>query len=135
MLASLLASFRTSGGHCDLTDMHLLPTSPSHLHIYRASEYLPKHLVGSKGASFSVYETALQDALGINVPLWDWLETKVPIDQVQSEGPGYPSVPDTSNCNLEPDEEGLVHRPELSNFSLAMAGGGNASGAAHAYGE
>ncbi|KAL8784354.1 MAG: hypothetical protein Q9213_004006 [Squamulea squamosa] len=103
------------------------------LHIYRASEYLPKYLLGTKGASFDVCDTALQDALGIDVPLWEWMAKKVPVDQIQGNGPGYPSVPDISNCNLAPDEDGLVFRPELNNFALAMAGGGKASGAAHAF--
>ncbi|KAL8850368.1 MAG: hypothetical protein Q9221_004688 [Calogaya cf. arnoldii] len=76
------------------------------LHVYRASEYLPKYLVGTKGASFDVCDTPLQDALGIDVPLWEWMAKKVPIDQIQSNGPGYPSVPDVSNCTLTPDEEG-----------------------------
>ena len=79
-------------------------------------------------------DTALQDALGIDVPLWEWMAKKVPIDQIQCDGPGYPSVPDVSNCVLTPDEKGLVFRPELNNFALAMAGGGKASGAAHAFG-
>ncbi|EAS33659.3 O-methyltransferase [Coccidioides immitis RS] len=103
------------------------------LHVFRASEYLPKYLLGGKGASYDVCETALQDALGIEVPLWEWMAKKVPIHQVQCDGPGYPSVPDISNCGITPDDQGLVYRPELSNFALAMAGGGNASGAAHAF--
>lgn len=60
---------------------------------------------------------------------------KVPVDRIQCDGPGYPGVPDISNGALTPDEEGLVFRPELSKFALAMAGGGKASGAAHAFGE
>ncbi|GKZ28708.1 hypothetical protein AbraIFM66950_011775 [Aspergillus brasiliensis] len=103
------------------------------LHVYRASEYLPRYLLGSKGASYDVRETALQEAIGIDVPLWEWLAKKVPLDQVQAKGPGYPSVPDVSNCNLIPDDDGMVLRPELNNFALAMAGGGKASGAAHAF--
>ncbi|KAK2834889.1 hypothetical protein FQN49_006815 [Arthroderma sp. PD_2] len=103
------------------------------LHIYRASEYLPKYLLGEHGASYDVCETALQDGLGIDVPLWDWMAKKVSKDQVRCGGQGYPSVPDISNCNYTPDEQGLGHRPELNNFALAMAGGGKASGAAHAF--
>ncbi|KAL8940715.1 MAG: hypothetical protein Q9216_002665 [Gyalolechia sp. 2 TL-2023] len=103
------------------------------LHVYRAAEYLPKYLLGSKGASFDVSETALQDSLGIEVPAWEWMAKKVPVDQIQGDRPGYPSVPDVSNCNIVPDEEGLVLRPELNNFALAMVGGGKASGAAHAF--
>ncbi|KAL8996752.1 MAG: hypothetical protein Q9169_003823 [Polycauliona sp. 2 TL-2023] len=92
------------------------------------------YLLGSKGGSFDVCETALQESLGIDVPLWEWMAKKIPIDQIQGDGPGYPSVPDVASCNLEPDEEGLVFRPELNNFALAMAGGGKTSGAAHAFG-
>lgn len=55
---------------------------------------------------------------------------KVPSDQVQGDGPGYPSVPEVSNCNRVPGEEGLVFRPKLDNFE-----GGKASGAAHTFGE
>lgn len=80
-------------------------------------------------------ETAFQDALCIDESLWDWLEKKVAVDQVQCEGPGYPSVPDISNWNLRPDEEGLVHRPELNNFGQAMAGAGNAVCRAHVFGK
>lgn len=80
-------------------------------------------------------ETAWQDAVGIDVPLWEWMAKKVSIDQIQGDGPGYPSVPDVFNCNLVIEEEDLVSRLELNNFALAMAGGGKVSGAAHAFGE
>ncbi|KAI4225567.1 MAG: hypothetical protein L6R36_003818 [Xanthoria steineri] len=103
------------------------------LQVYRAAEYLPKYLLGPKGASLDVCETALQDGLGIDVPSWEWMAKKVPVDQIRCDGPGYPSVPDLSDCVLTPDKEGLVSRPELNNFALAMAGGGKASGAAHAF--
>ncbi|KAI4098278.1 MAG: hypothetical protein LQ339_006537 [Xanthoria mediterranea] len=105
----------------------------SNLHIYRAAEYLPKYLLGPKGASLDARETALQDALGIDVSLWEWMAQKVPVDRIQCDGPGYPGVPDICNGALPPDQEGLVSRPKLSKFALAMAGGGKASGAAHAF--
>jgi hypothetical protein len=106
----------------------------SGLHIYAASEYLPKYLVGEKGASYKVDETPFQNAVGTYKPLWDWMTERMPADQVGSNGPGYPSVPDLSNCNVAPDEKGLFGRPELDNFALAMVGGGKTSGAAHAFG-
>lgn len=92
-------------------------------------------MIGNKGASYDVAETAFQQSLGVNVPIWDWLSKKVPIEQVQCDGPGYPSVPDISNCNIVPDEDGLVERPELNYFAVAMPAAGNAYGASHAFGK
>ncbi|KAL1850966.1 hypothetical protein Daus18300_012757 [Diaporthe australafricana] len=73
-------------------------------------------------------------AMGTDKPLFDWLSEKLPPSQIVSDGPGYPGVPDTSNWDISPDSEGLVNRPELGNFALAMVAGGTTSGAAHAYG-
>lgn len=73
--------------------------------------------------------------MGTTKPFFDWLSEKLPPSQVASDSPGYPGVPDLSNWDLEPDNEGLVARPEMANFSLAMVAGGNTSGAAHAFGK
>ncbi|KAI2622395.1 S-adenosyl-L-methionine-dependent methyltransferase [Hypoxylon sp. NC1633] len=103
------------------------------LHIYAASEHLPRYLVGPKGASYKVEETALQDAMGTDKPLWEWMTERLPSNQIVSDGPGYPSVPDLSKFNVTFDHKGLIGRPELDNFAMAMVGGGKTSGAAHAF--
>ncbi|KAI1367012.1 S-adenosyl-L-methionine-dependent methyltransferase [Xylaria arbuscula] len=103
------------------------------LHLYAASEHLPRYLLGPKGASYKVEETAMQDAMGMNIPLWEWMAQRLPSDEVISDGPGYPGVPDLSNTNVTFDHKGHIARPELENFALAMVGGGKASGAAHAF--
>ena len=56
-------------------------------------------------------------------------------DQISPKsGVGYPGVPSAANVNVKPDANGLVTRPELENFGLAMIGGGKTSGAAHPFG-
>ena len=87
-----------------------------------------------KGKSYKAEETAFQNAMGSDKPVWDWMTERLPSDQVISDGPGYPGVPDLSKCGVAFDHKGLVGRPELENFALAMLGGGKASGAAHAFG-
>lgn len=100
-----------------------------------AAEHLPRYLVGPKGASYKVEETAFHHAMGTDRPLWEWMTQRLPSDQVTSDGPGYPGVPELANFPVSFDHKGLVGRPELGNFALAMLGGGQASGTAHAYGE
>lgn len=90
--------------------------------------------MGPKGASYKVEETPFQNAVGTDKPLWEWMAEKLPPDQVVSDGPGYPGVPDLSKYDILPDHQGLVSRPELGNFALAMVGGGKTSGTAHAFG-
>jgi hypothetical protein len=90
--------------------------------------------VGPKGASYKVNETAFHNAMGTDKPLWEWMTQRLPSNQVTSDGPGYPGVPELARCEPTIDQQGLVGRPELSNFALAMVGGGRASGAAHAFG-
>jgi hypothetical protein len=80
-----------------------------------------------------VNETAFHNAMGTDKPLWEWMTEKHPPEKVVSDGPGYPGVPDLSIWNVATDEPGLVSRPELENFALAMVGGGKTSGAAHAF--
>lgn len=81
-------------------------------------------------------ETAFQNTVGIDKPLWEWMSERVPSDHLVSDGPGCPGVSDLSNYpSLAFDHDGRVERPELQNFALAMMGGGKASGAAHAHGE
>lgn len=79
-------------------------------------------------------ETAFQNTVGIDKPLWEWMSERVPSDHLVSDGPGCPGVSDLSNYpSLAFDHDGRVERPELQNFALAMMGGGKASGAAHAH--
>ena len=60
----------------------------------------------------------------------------MPPEQVSPKnGVGYPGVPSAANVNITPDAKGLVTRPELENFGLAMIGGGKTSGAAHPFGQ
>lgn len=73
--------------------------------------------------------------MGTNRPIFDWLAERLSLSQVVRDGPGYPGVPDLSNWDLEPDDQGLVSRPEMGNFALAMVAGGKTSGAAHAFGK
>ncbi|KAK4653881.1 hypothetical protein QC762_511060 [Podospora pseudocomata] len=103
------------------------------LHVSAAAEHLPRYLVGPKGASYKVEETAFHHAMGTDRPLWEWMTQRLPSDQVTSDGPGYPGVPELANFPVSFDHKGLVGRPELENFALAMLGGGQASGTAHAY--
>lgn len=102
--------------------------------IYTASDHLPKYLLSKKGASYDVTETAFQCAVGTTKPRWDWLAERIPPKQVSPEtGVGYPGVPSAANVKVKPDNFGLVTRPELENFGLAMIGGGKTSGAAHPF--
>ncbi|KAL4789761.1 S-adenosyl-L-methionine-dependent methyltransferase [Aspergillus venezuelensis] len=101
------------------------------LDIYTASDQLPKYLLGEHGTSYKVNQTAWQNAVGTNRARWDWLAERVFLHQVRPPGAPYPGLPDIKH--LCPDANGLVTRPELDNFGLAMAGGGKVSGAAHAY--
>lgn len=57
----------------------------------------------------------------------------MPVEQLGSQGPGYPGLPGRVKTSGEKD--GLVSRPELEVFGLAMLGGGMVFGAAHPYGE
>lgn len=104
------------------------------MHISASAEHLPRHLVGPKGASYKVNETPFQSAMDTDKPLWEWMTERLPSDKVTSDGPGYPGVPELANWDVSFDHKGLVARPELQNFGLAMVGGGMASGAAHAFG-
>lgn len=105
------------------------------LHIYAASEHLPRYLLGSKDAAYKVNETAFHDAMATDKPLWEWMTERCPPDQDVSNGPIYPSVPDFSDCDTTVDADGCIGRPELDNFALAMVAGGKTSGAAHAFGK
>lgn len=80
-------------------------------------------------------ETAFQEAVGTIKPRWDWLAERAPPKKITNADIGYPGVPDPKNWILRPDSKGLVGRPELENFGLAMVGGGMVSGAAHPFGE
>lgn len=58
-----------------------------------------------------------------------------PPDQVVSNGPSYPGVPDLSDYDTTVDADRCIGRPELDNFALAMVAGGKTLGAAHAFGK
>lgn len=104
--------------------------------VYAASERFPKSLLGPKGASYDVMETAWQEAMGTNKSRWDWLSEKVNPEHIINNDVGYSGVPDPKRWNyLQPDSEGLIKRPELDNFSLAMVGGGKVSGSSLPFGK
>lgn len=115
--------------------MTIVQRSPhSSINFYAASERLPRYLLGPRGSSYKVTETALTEALGTDKPYWDWLGEKVKPDQINKSG-GHSGVPDPSLSNLKPDENGLVHRPELEIFRLGMVGGGKVNGSALPFGQ
>lgn len=117
----------------------LTPASASNLDLYTASDHLPAYLLGEKGASYRVDETAFQEALGTPKPRWDWLEEKLPLEALSAKGVGYPGLPSLRKTrkgqNGNAGEQTLVARPELETFGLAMLGGGKVFGAAHPYGQ
>ncbi len=103
------------------------------LDLYSASDHLPRALSDpKKGPSYDVTETAFQDAVGTSKPRWEWLEEKVPAEELRSKSSGYPGVP---GLDMAPrNGETLISRPELAVFGLAMLGGGRVFGVAHIYG-
>ena len=107
------------------------------LDLYTASDHLPKYLLGEKGHSYKVNETAWQDAIGTSKPRWDWLEEKHSLnDLIVSNGAGYPGLPGLEQRDVNGvSREDLVSRPEHEVFGLAMLGGGLVFGAAHPYGK
>ena len=107
------------------------------LDLYTASDQMPKHLLGEKGHSYKVDETAWQDAVGTTKPRWDWLEEKrSPKDLIAATGAGYPGSISIKQENVTEDSnDELVNRPEHEVFGLAMLGGGLVFGAAHPYGK
>lgn len=106
----------------------------SNLDLYTASDHLPKYLLGKKGASYKVDETPFQEAVGTTKPRWEWLEEKIPADQLALGGTGYPGIPDATEVINGAQKGGLVTRPEHEVFGLAMLGGGMVFGSAHPYG-
>lgn len=106
------------------------------LDIYTASDHLPKHLLGEKGHSYQVDETAFQDAVGTVKSRWDWLEEKhAPDNLLASTVTGYPGLPSLKQDMNRVSKEKLINRPEHGVFGLAMLGGGLVFGAAHPYGK
>ena len=107
------------------------------LDLYTASDQLPKYLLGEKGHSYKIDETAWQDAIGTSKPRWDWLEEKHSLnDLMGSSGAGYPGLPSFKQKEVNGvSKERLASRPELEVFGLAMLGGGLVFGAAHPYGK
>ena len=86
----------------------------------------------------------MQLATGTSKPLWEWFEEKITVKDVLdgNTGPdgrssGYPGV---FGSELEAAVRGkntneLIPRPEISNFGLAMIGGGRVHTEAHLYGK
>ncbi|PMD30938.1 S-adenosyl-L-methionine-dependent methyltransferase [Hyaloscypha variabilis F] len=100
------------------------------LDVFSAADHLPKTLSHpEKGKSYSVSETALQDALGITVPRWEWIREKTTVGDINTQKVGYPGYP----SRVEGKDEDVVDRPELEIFGLAMAGGGSVFGQSHVY--
>ena len=120
----------------------------SNLDLFTASEHLPSYLLGSKGDSYKVNETAFQDALGTSKPRWEWLEESIDLSQTAENGRGlgYPGVPDLhsklrsallrdNHLEANGSHNQFSSRPELDVFGLAMVGGGRVFGAAHPHGK
>nr|POE77916.1 o-methyltransferase geda [Quercus suber] len=104
------------------------------LDLYTASDHLPATLLDPhKGPSYDVAQTAWQNAIGTDLPRWDWLEQKVEASQLKSLGVGYPGLPSLATTETNGDTE-LIPRPEHQIFGLAMVGGGRVFGAAHLFG-
>jgi hypothetical protein len=103
----------------------------SGLEVYTASDHLPKTLSHPvKGASYSVSETAFQDALGTTKPRWEWIREKTTISEINEQMVGYPGYP----SRIQGEGQEVVNRPELEIFELAMTGGGQVFGECHVYG-
>ena len=105
--------------------------------LYTSSDHLPSTLLSpTKGPSYQVEDTAFQNAVGTTKPRWEWLEEKVPREQLGCQGAGYPGLPARDKTSGDEGKGNhLVSRPELELFGLAMLGGGLVFGAAHPYGE
>ncbi|KAL9599305.1 MAG: hypothetical protein Q9219_003932 [cf. Caloplaca sp. 3 TL-2023] len=105
--------------------------------LYTASDHLPRTMLDpGKGKSYDVVNTAFQSAVDTSKPRWEWLEEKIPAQELLSPmGQGYPGAfgPDTQVAVKSKDSEGLVKRPELATFGLAMLGGGRVTGTAHLF--
>lgn len=103
---------------------------------YSASDFLPKHLLGPKGHSYQLEDTAWQDAIGTTHSRWDWLEEKVSYGSLAKSSGGYPGVPNGSDLFKSMNgvsSSKLVNRPEHEVMGLAMLGGGFVFGSAHPY--
>ncbi|KAL8931961.1 MAG: hypothetical protein Q9216_007011 [Gyalolechia sp. 2 TL-2023] len=105
--------------------------------FFTASDNLPHTLLDPKtGYSYDVDKTATQSAVGTTKPRWEWLEEKVPPQKLLApSGQGYPGAfgPDVETALQSKDPDGLVERPELATFGLAMLGGGRVTGTAHLF--
>ena len=106
--------------------------------LYTASDHLPRTLLDpKKGKSYEVEETAVQSAVGTTKPRWEWLEETIPGQELLNpSGQAYPGAfgPDLQAALQSTDAQGLVKRPELATFGLAMLGGGRVTGTAHLFG-
>ncbi|KAL4890073.1 S-adenosyl-L-methionine-dependent methyltransferase [Aspergillus ambiguus] len=105
--------------------------------LYSASDALPRALLDPKiGPSYSVRETAWQEAVGTTKERWNWLEESVTAADLKNgtsgayPGPFGPYV----MAALQDRKEGESgRRPELDIFGLAMLGGGRVFGVAHLF--
>lgn len=106
--------------------------------LYTASDRLPRTLLDPKrGQSYDVDSTAFQSAVGTTKPRWEWLEGRIPAQELlDPSGQGYPGAfgPDVQIALDSEDTDGLVKRPEHATFGLAMLGGGRVTGTAHLFG-
>lgn len=118
----------------------------SNLDLFTACDHLPNYLLGSKGSSYKVNETAFQEAVGTTKPRWEWLEQKIIPGMTPNETQGYPGMPGlytkehvngltNGQAKIEHRAGEAVPRPELEVFGLAMVGGGMVYGAAHPHGK
>lgn len=78
-------------------------------------------------------ETAFQEAVGTSKSRWEWLEEKVPVNELRSEHASHPGFFDSTIYAVN-DGESVMSRPELDVFGLAMLGGGVVCGTAHVHG-
>lgn len=107
------------------------------LDLYKASDQLPRYLLGKKRNSRKFNETAWQDAVGTSKSRRDWLKDKhSQNDLIVANGAGYPGLPSLKQNDVDGvSKEDMASRPEHEPFGLAMLGGGLAFGAAHPYGK
>ncbi len=113
--------------------------------MYSASAFLPAALTDAeRGPSYDVTRTALQEGLGTESPMWEWLEEKVKVKDLVEGRYGSHGAPSPYKgpfgAELRRALEGrgpddIIARPELEIFGPAMAAVGKSMSTAHLYGE
>ncbi|KAK2743445.1 hypothetical protein FQN57_004910 [Myotisia sp. PD_48] len=105
-----------------------------HADLFSCAVHLPRTLFDPKwGRSYSVNETAFQNALDTPKSRWEWLEEQPSeIERTRRSSVGYPGILG-EKTTLDSGGDPPAHRPEFELFSMAMVGGGKISGAAHAF--